>query len=99
VPADAVEQVYELARVSEEEVAVFGCVLREPADGGFVVEDGLVLADQEEQRERVSEADRLEFCCGVEGEVGVPALESALEPGVSASLRGHQEHMFAYTAR
>jgi hypothetical protein len=85
VPADPVEQVDELARVAHEQVAVFGGVPCEPADGGFVVEDGRVLADQQEQRERVCKANPTKLGCGGERDVGVAGLQRTLEPGVGVA--------------
>ncbi|HEX3331837.1 MAG TPA: hypothetical protein VHS27_18075 [Gaiellales bacterium] len=76
MPTDAVEQVDEFAGIAQQEVAVFGGVFREPPHRCLVVEDGLVLPDQEQERQRVGEVDALELRCGVEGEVRVPALDS-----------------------
>ena len=98
VPTDAVEQVDQLARVAQEQVAVVGGLLGEPPHRCLVVQDGVVFADQENERQRVGQADPLELGRGCEREVRVAALQRALEATVGEALRSHGERMFGHSA-
>jgi hypothetical protein len=99
VPAQAGEQVGELAQVSEVQGPVAVEEERDPADGGSVVADRAVVADQEAHAERVGERDLSQLCGRVEREMRVPRSERTLKLGVGVALGRHGERMFAHALK
>jgi hypothetical protein len=95
VPADRGEHVDELASLSEPELAILGGVPAEPPDGGAFVAQRVVVADQEDEAERVGEVDVAELSGGGEREVRVLGLEGALEPSLVVALRRHGRRIIA----
>jgi hypothetical protein len=75
VPADAVE----LARLGQPHRPIVRRVASQPPDGGAFVAERVVLADEQDETERVCQIDLAKLSRSCEREVGVPGLERALE--------------------
>jgi hypothetical protein len=76
VPADARDQVDHLASVADAQAPVLGVVARQPADGGVVKADRVVVADQQEQGERVREVDVAELRAAFIARKAFPVLRA-----------------------
>jgi hypothetical protein len=95
VTADAGEHVDELARLGQPQLAVLGGVPAEPAHGGTLEPERVIVADEQHEAERVGQVDVSEFGRRREREVRVADLECALELSVSVACDVMEERMFA----
>jgi hypothetical protein len=89
MPANRDQHVGELARLGQSQVSIVGGVPAEPSNGGTLEQERVVVADQQDEAERIGQVDVSELGRGGEREVCVPGLEGAAELRVSVALRAH----------
>ena len=83
--ASAIEQLDELTRLDQPYRALLRRVAREPPHRRLVIPLRIVVADEQDEAERVGQADVAELGRCDEREMRVPGLEGAPELGVAVA--------------
>jgi hypothetical protein len=86
VPPDRGEKIDQLARLDQPHRPILRRIPREPPHRRAVKPLRVIVADQQDETERVRQVDVVELGGSREGKVRVSGLEGALELGVSVAL-------------